>query len=69
MCARDVLLRVACDSAEPDSSPLFIPSFVPQNRSNSYVRNGVLYLKPTLTADNIGEANLNSMVCLLETLC
>ena len=25
------------------------------NRSNSYVKNGVLYIKPTLTADTIGE--------------
>ena len=26
------------------------------NRSNSYVRNGVLYIQPTLMADDIGEA-------------
>jgi hypothetical protein len=25
------------------------------NRSNSYVKNGILYIKPTLTADTIGE--------------
>eukprot|EP01114_Cavostelium_apophysatum_P017556 TRINITY_DN5247_c0_g1_i2.p1 TRINITY_DN5247_c0_g1~~TRINITY_DN5247_c0_g1_i2.p1 ORF type:complete len:193 (+),score=12.98 TRINITY_DN5247_c0_g1_i2:137-715(+) len=30
------------------------------NRSNSYVRDGVLYLMPSLTADLIGEANLKS---------
>ena len=28
------------------------------NRSNSYVRNSVLYIQPTLTADTIGEANV-----------
>jgi hypothetical protein len=28
------------------------------NRSNSYVRDGILYIKPTLTADSIGAANL-----------
>ena len=28
------------------------------NRSNSYVRDGVLYLQPTLLADDIGEDNL-----------
>jgi len=28
------------------------------NRSNSYVRDGILYLKPTLTAETVGEANL-----------
>ena len=28
------------------------------NRSNSYTRDSILYLKPTLTADRIGEANL-----------
>lgn len=28
------------------------------NRSNSYVKDGVLYLHPTLLADDIGEANL-----------
>jgi len=30
------------------------------NRSNSYVKNGVLHLKPTLTADNVGEASLSN---------
>eukprot|EP00164_Ancoracysta_twista_P006269 GFYU01008709.1.p1 GENE.GFYU01008709.1~~GFYU01008709.1.p1 ORF type:complete len:388 (-),score=122.60 GFYU01008709.1:71-1234(-) len=30
------------------------------NRTNSYVKDSVLYIKPTLTADNIGEANLHS---------
>jgi len=30
------------------------------NRSNSYVEDGILYLKPTLTADTVGEANLQS---------
>jgi len=30
------------------------------NRTNSYVKNGVLYLLPTLTAENIGEANLQN---------
>jgi len=30
------------------------------NRSNSYVRDGILYLKPTLTADNIGVKNLKN---------
>jgi len=30
------------------------------NRTNSYVRDSILYLKPTLTADTIGEANLHS---------
>jgi hypothetical protein len=30
------------------------------NRSNSFVRDGVLYIKPTLTADDIGEANLEN---------
>lgn len=30
------------------------------NRSNSYVRDSVLYLKPTLTADTIGLPNLMS---------
>jgi len=29
------------------------------NRSNSYVRDGVLYIKPTLTADTIGEDTMN----------
>jgi beta-glucanase (GH16 family) len=28
------------------------------NRSNSYVKNGILYLRPTLTADTIGVQNL-----------
>lgn len=30
------------------------------NRSNSFVQDGVLYIKPTLTADRIGEANLKA---------
>jgi len=30
------------------------------NRSNSYVRNSVLYLKPTLTADTIGSEYMDS---------
>ncbi|KAJ3412158.1 hypothetical protein HDV05_001133 [Chytridiales sp. JEL 0842] len=30
------------------------------NRTNSYVKNGTLYLRPTLTVDNIGEANLRN---------
>jgi len=30
------------------------------NRSNSYVRNGVLYIKPTLTEDAIGENTLRT---------
>lgn len=30
------------------------------NRSNSYVKNGVLYLKPTLLSDTIGEASVKS---------
>jgi len=30
------------------------------NRSNSYVRNGILYIKPTLTADTIGVQNLQN---------
>ena len=30
------------------------------NRSNSYVKDGVLYLKPTFLADDIGEANLQN---------
>jgi len=30
------------------------------NRSNSYTKDGLLYLKPTLTADNFGEAFLSS---------
>lgn len=30
------------------------------NRSNSYVDNGVLYLTPTLTSDAIGEAGLST---------
>jgi len=30
------------------------------NRTNSFVKNGVLYIKPTLTADTIGEAGLKS---------
>lgn len=30
------------------------------NRSNSWTDNGVLYLKPTFTADYIGEANLRN---------
>lgn len=30
------------------------------NRSNSYTRDSILYIKPTLTADTIGEANLKS---------
>ena len=29
------------------------------NRSNSYVEDGVLYLQPTLTADTIGEENVS----------
>jgi beta-glucanase (GH16 family) len=28
------------------------------NRTNSYTRDGVLYLKPTLTSDAVGEENL-----------
>lgn len=28
------------------------------NRSNSFVRDGVLFIKPTLTSDTIGEANV-----------
>jgi beta-glucanase (GH16 family) len=31
-------------------------------RQNSFVKDGVLYLQPTLTADNIGEAALKSGV-------
>lgn len=30
------------------------------NRTNSYVKNGVLYLKPTLTADCIGETTMRT---------
>jgi len=30
------------------------------NRTNSYVRDGVLYILPTLTSDNIGMSNLQS---------
>ncbi|RKO89995.1 concanavalin A-like lectin/glucanase domain-containing protein, partial [Blyttiomyces helicus] len=30
------------------------------NRSNSFVRDGTLYLQPTLTADAIGEANVEN---------
>ncbi|XP_062507119.1 beta-1,3-glucan-binding protein-like [Corticium candelabrum] len=30
------------------------------NRSNSYVRDGILYIKPTLTSDAIGEQNVES---------
>jgi beta-glucanase (GH16 family) len=30
------------------------------NRTNSYVKNGSLYILPTLTSDRIGEANLHS---------
>lgn len=30
------------------------------NRSNSFVRDGILYLKPTLTADIIGDAGVES---------
>lgn len=30
------------------------------NRSNAYVRDGILYIKPTFTTDIIGEANLEA---------
>ena len=30
------------------------------NRTNSYVRDGALFIKPTLTADRIGDANLRN---------
>ena len=30
------------------------------NRSNSYVRDGILYLKPTLTEDAIGEHEMRT---------
>jgi len=30
------------------------------NRTNSFVKNGTLYLKPTLMADQIGEANVKA---------
>ena len=30
------------------------------NRTNSYVEDGIFHIKPTLTADRIGEANLKS---------
>lgn len=30
------------------------------NRSNSYVRNSTLFIKPTLTSDKIGEPNVNN---------
>ncbi len=30
------------------------------NRTNSFVKDGVLYIKPTLTAERIGEANLKN---------
>lgn len=30
------------------------------NRSNSYVKDGVFHIKPTLTADNIGEGNMRN---------
>jgi hypothetical protein len=30
------------------------------NRTNSFVRNGTLYLKPTLTVDAVGETTLRS---------
>lgn len=30
------------------------------NRTNSYVRNGTLFLRPTLSADTFGEANIES---------
>lgn len=28
------------------------------NRSNSFVKDGILHIKPTLTSDVIGESNL-----------
>ncbi|XP_067661778.1 beta-1,3-glucan-binding protein-like [Haliotis asinina] len=34
--------------------------FYTNNRSNSYVRDGILYIKPTLTSDQFGEAFLTS---------
>lgn len=30
------------------------------NRSNSYVRDGILHIRPTLTSDRLGEANMYS---------
>ena len=30
------------------------------NRSNSFVDDSILYIKPTLTRDNIGEENVQS---------
>lgn len=35
------------------------------NRSNSFVENGVLNIRPTLTADTIGEAGLHSALISL----
>lgn len=34
---------------------LWIPLRYANNRSNSFVEDGILYLKPTLTADFMGE--------------
>ncbi|KAJ3172340.1 hypothetical protein HDU87_007936 [Geranomyces variabilis] len=34
--------------------PVFEDDFYTNNRTNSYVKNGALYIQPTLTADNIG---------------
>jgi hypothetical protein len=30
------------------------------NRTNSYVEDGIFHIKPTLTSDRIGEANLKN---------
>jgi len=32
------------------------------NRTNSFVRDGVLYLKPTMTADTIGEQQMTGVI-------
>ena len=36
--------------------------FYTNNRSNSYVRNGTLFLKPTLTADKFGEKQVSGEI-------
>jgi hypothetical protein len=38
-----------------------VPQLYTNNRSNSFVEDGVLYLQPTLTSDTIGKENVSSV--------
>ena len=39
------------------------------NRTNSFVDDGVLYLQPTLTEHTIGEENVRMYLCMCVCVC